>query len=87
MNRPAVLSLALALLLITASRSPAPIQESPESPTSAPEQSAKLFRPFTQADMSKLRAAGYKKHPTPLDAAVKDYVQNYLMTSDYLGAS
>jgi ADP-L-glycero-D-manno-heptose 6-epimerase len=43
------------------------------------------YQYFTQADMSKLRAAGYKKQPMPLEEAVKDYVQNYLTTSDYLG--
>ena len=43
------------------------------------------YQYFTQADMSKLHAAGYKIQTTPLEDAVKDYVQNYLMTSDYLG--
>jgi len=41
MKRSLVLSLTLALLLMTAHRLPAPIQEIPESPTPAPEQSAK----------------------------------------------
>jgi ADP-L-glycero-D-manno-heptose 6-epimerase len=42
------------------------------------------YQYFTQADVSKLRAAGYKHKPTPLEDAVKDYVQNYLITGDYL---
>jgi cytoskeletal protein RodZ len=41
MKRTLVLFLAVALLLVTAHRLPAPIQEVPESPTPAPEQSAK----------------------------------------------
>jgi ADP-L-glycero-D-manno-heptose 6-epimerase len=45
------------------------------------------YQYFTQADISKLRAAGYKHKPTPLEDAVKDYVQNYLAKSDYLGGS
>jgi ADP-L-glycero-D-manno-heptose 6-epimerase len=50
-----------------------------------PEAIRDKYQYFTQADISKLRAAGYKKQPTPLGAAVKDYVQNYLTTGDYLG--
>jgi hypothetical protein len=41
MKRSLVLSLTLALLLMTADRLPAPIQEVQESPSPAPEQSAK----------------------------------------------
>ena len=41
MNRTLILLLTIALLLITAHRLPAPIQEVPESPAPAPEQSAK----------------------------------------------
>jgi ADP-L-glycero-D-manno-heptose 6-epimerase len=52
-----------------------------------PEAIRDKYQYFTQADMSKLRSAGYKRRPTPLEDAVKDYVQNYLMTFDYLGAS
>ena len=36
------------------------------------------YQYFTQADISKLRAAGYKAKVTPLEDAVADYVQNYL---------
>jgi len=35
------------------------------------------YQYFTEADISKLRSAGYKKPITPLESAVKDYVQNY----------
>jgi ADP-L-glycero-D-manno-heptose 6-epimerase len=37
------------------------------------------YQYFTQADISKLRATGYKEKITPLEDAVKDYVQNYLV--------
>ncbi|MDR2779294.1 MAG: ADP-glyceromanno-heptose 6-epimerase [Puniceicoccales bacterium] len=37
------------------------------------------YQYYTSADLSKLRRLGYSKQPMPLKAAVKDYVQNYLM--------
>ncbi|HWQ82380.1 MAG TPA: ADP-glyceromanno-heptose 6-epimerase [Ignavibacteria bacterium] len=40
------------------------------------------YQDFTQADMTKLRNAGYKGVPTPIENAVKDYVGNYL-TKDF----
>ena len=43
------------------------------------------YQYFTQADMTKLTQAGYKKQTTSLEAAVKDYVQNYLQKGGYLG--
>jgi ADP-L-glycero-D-manno-heptose 6-epimerase len=43
------------------------------------------YQYFTQADTSKLRAAGYKKDITSLENAVKDYVHNYLIPNKYLG--
>lgn len=43
------------------------------------------YQYFTQAEMSKLRTAGFKHKPMLLEDAVKDYVQNYLAKSDYLG--
>jgi len=43
------------------------------------------YQYFTQADIAKLRTAGYKKEPTSLEDAIKDYVQNYLMKDEYLG--
>lgn len=37
------------------------------------------YQYFTQADVAKLRGAGYTRPFTPLEDAVKDYVQNYLV--------
>ncbi len=42
------------------------------------------YQYFTQADISKLRSAGYDKQATPLENAIKDYVQNYLQEDGYL---
>ena len=42
------------------------------------------YQYFTQADMTKLRNAGYKKRTTTLEDAIKDYVQNYLQKDGYL---
>jgi ADP-L-glycero-D-manno-heptose 6-epimerase len=44
-----------------------------------PETIRDKYQYFTQADISKLRAAGYKEKITSLENAVKDYVQNYLV--------
>jgi len=41
------------------------------------------YQYFTQADMTKLRAAGYKKAFCSLEEGVKDYVQNYLTQDDF----
>ncbi|MCK9224963.1 MAG: ADP-glyceromanno-heptose 6-epimerase [Candidatus Muirbacterium halophilum] len=43
------------------------------------------YQYFTQADISKLRKAGYKGELTSLDESVRDYVQNYLEKDKYLG--
>lgn len=40
------------------------------------------YQYFTQADMQKLRDAGYQKPFSSLEDGVKDYVQNYLMQED-----
>jgi len=37
------------------------------------------YQYFTQADISKLRSVDYGKQTTPLEDAIKDYVQNYLV--------
>jgi ADP-L-glycero-D-manno-heptose 6-epimerase len=42
------------------------------------------YQYFTQADITKLRKAGYKKQITSLENAIKDYVQNYLQNNKYL---
>ena len=44
------------------------------------------YQYYTQADMTKLRAAGYAEDMTSLEEAVKDYLQNYLAKDAYLGA-
>jgi ADP-L-glycero-D-manno-heptose 6-epimerase len=51
-----------------------------------PEHLQGKYQYFTQATTDKLRAAGYDKDTTTLEAAVTDYVQNYLMKEAYLGA-
>lgn len=40
------------------------------------------YQNFTQANMKKLTDTGYKLNPTPIEAAVKDYVQEYLVTEN-----
>jgi ADP-L-glycero-D-manno-heptose 6-epimerase len=42
------------------------------------------YQYFTQADMTKLKKAGYSKPFTSLENGVKDYVQNYLIGHKYL---
>ncbi len=42
------------------------------------------YQYFTQADVSKLRNAGYDKNIIPLEESVRDYVQNYLQTHTHL---
>lgn len=43
------------------------------------------YQYFTEADITKLRKAGFKNKITPLEDAIKDYVQNYLQGGGYLG--
>lgn len=43
-----------------------------------PEQLKGKYQYFTEASTTKLRAAGYTAHFTPLETAVQDYVQNFL---------
>jgi ADP-L-glycero-D-manno-heptose 6-epimerase len=49
-----------------------------------PESIRNQYQYFTEADITKLRTAGYKKQITPLENAIKDYVQKYLMKDNYL---
>ena len=49
-----------------------------------PEHLKGKYQYFTQANMDKLKDFGYDIEATSLDDAVADYVQNYLMTDDYL---
>lgn len=43
------------------------------------------YQYFTQADIGKLCATGYDRPMTPLAGAVRDYVQNHLVTDKKLG--
>ena len=43
------------------------------------------YQNFTEADISKLRAAGYKETMTDLEDAISDYVQRYLVPKKNLG--
>lgn len=43
------------------------------------------YQYFTEADISRLRAAGYADEITPLEDAVADYVKNYLVPDRHLG--
>lgn len=43
-----------------------------------PETIRDKYQYFTQADISRLRAAGYREEVTPLEEAVADYARNYL---------
>lgn len=47
-----------------------------------PENVRKQYQYFTEADMSKLRAAGYQKPFQNLEDSVRDYARNYLMKTD-----
>lgn len=47
-----------------------------------PESIRDKYQYFTQADMSKLKAAGYDKEFTSLEDAAADYVRNYLAQDD-----
>ncbi len=47
-----------------------------------PEALVKKYQYFTEANMKKLRVAGYKSDFTSLTDGVRDYVQNYLLKSD-----
>lgn len=49
-----------------------------------PEEIKEHYQYFTQADISKLRSAGYKNKVTPLEKAVRDYTQNYLIPHSHL---
>jgi ADP-L-glycero-D-manno-heptose 6-epimerase len=48
-----------------------------------PENLRSQYQYFTEADITKLRKAGYEKPTIPIEDAVKDYVQNYLQKKGY----
>ena len=50
-----------------------------------PQELREKYQYFTQADISKLRVTGYESSITPLTEAVRDYVQNYLVSHRHLG--
>jgi ADP-L-glycero-D-manno-heptose 6-epimerase len=52
-----------------------------------PEAIRDKYQYFTQADISRLRSAGYEEKITSLESAVADYVQNYLMPDKRLEPS
>jgi ADP-L-glycero-D-manno-heptose 6-epimerase len=43
------------------------------------------YQYHTQADLTRIREAGYKSETTPLEEAVADYVRNYLIPGKHLG--
>ncbi|HNX91509.1 MAG TPA: ADP-glyceromanno-heptose 6-epimerase [Candidatus Omnitrophota bacterium] len=49
-----------------------------------PEYLRPKYQYFTEADISKLRKAGYKQKFMSFDEAVKDYVTNYLVSGKYM---
>jgi len=49
-----------------------------------PESIRNQYQYFTEADITKLCKAGYDKEIIPLEDAIKDYVQSYLQTDEYL---
>ncbi len=49
-----------------------------------PESIRNQYQYYTCADITNLRKAGYDKETTPLEDAIKDYVQNYLRNHAYL---
>jgi ADP-L-glycero-D-manno-heptose 6-epimerase len=49
-----------------------------------PEDIRDKYQYFTEADMNKLKSAGYSKPFTSLEEGVKDYVSNYLVTHRYM---
>ncbi len=49
-----------------------------------PENLQKQYQYFTEARLTKLLKAGYKKQLTPLEDAITNYVKNYLIEEKYL---
>lgn len=50
-----------------------------------PESVRNQYQYFTQAEMAKLRLAGYDRSTIAMEDAIRDYVQNYLQQGRYLG--
>jgi ADP-L-glycero-D-manno-heptose 6-epimerase len=43
------------------------------------------YQYFTEADMTKLKAAGWTTEPTPITDAVREYIQNHLIPHTHVG--
>ncbi len=52
-----------------------------------PEGMRDKYQYFTQADIEKIRNAGYSKPITSLEDGIKDYITNYLQKNKYIGLS
>jgi ADP-L-glycero-D-manno-heptose 6-epimerase len=50
-----------------------------------PEHLRDRYQYRTEANLTRIRAAGYSAEPTKLDSAVSDYVRNYLIPGKHLG--
>lgn len=50
-----------------------------------PDHLANKYQYFTEANLSKLKSAGYKKEITSLENGINDYIKNYLLGKIYLG--
>lgn len=52
-----------------------------------PESVRNQYQYFTEADISKLRSAGYKDSIASLEQVTKDYITNYLVQGEYLSGA
>ena len=50
-----------------------------------PDHLADKYQYFTEANLSKVKSAGYKKEITSLENSIDNYVKNYLLSKIYLG--
>ncbi len=50
-----------------------------------PDHLADKYQYFTEANLSKIKSAGYKKEISSLENGINDYVKNYLLSKMYLG--
>ena len=50
-----------------------------------PEELIGKYQYHTEADLSKIKNAGYSKEITSLEDGVTDYVKNFLLRDKYLG--
>lgn len=50
-----------------------------------PSHLAEKYQYFTEADLTKIKKAGYTKEISSLEKGVTDYVKNYLVTNKFLG--